>query len=184
MKYEFEKDASEFESIKEIIDFLKSDDDIKIRVNAYEEWDGFFQLTNDKKSDNIKHIDLYDENGERIIMITKKDGKQEVSGDYSVDMDGNDYDMRKQTYEDTVYLWQNGFVDKDFLIDKLNEFVDEENDNLSAELHDFFDFLDMPQDVHAVMELFQVSDQTGNDEYSWHAESYINDNGVDLIFCK
>ena len=183
-KYKFEKNASEFETIKEIIDFLKSGDDIKIRVEAYEDWDGFLQLTNDKKSDNIKHYNLYDENGDQIIMITEKDGKQEVSGDYSVDMEGNEYDLKKQTYEDTVYLWEKGFVDKVFLIDKLNEFVDEDEDNLSAELYNFFDFLDMPQDVHEVMELFQVSDQTGQDEYSWHAESYINDNGVDLIFCK
>jgi len=183
-KYKFEKNASEFETIKEIIDFLKSGDDIKIRVEAYEDWDGFLQLTNDKKSDNIKHYNLYDEQGDQIIMITEKDGKQEVSGDYFVDYDGNEYDLKKQTYEDTVYLWQKGFVDKGFLIDKLNEFVDEDDDNLSAELYDFFDFLDMPQDVHEVMELFQVSDQTGQYEYSWHAESYIKDNGVDLIFCK
>ena len=34
VKYEFEKDASEFESIKEIIDFLKSDDDIYMHLNC------------------------------------------------------------------------------------------------------------------------------------------------------
>ena len=185
VKYEFEKDASEFESIKEIIEFLKSDDSIKIRVEACEEWDGYFQLTDDKKSDNIKHNNLYDqEQGDQIIMVTEKDGEQEVSGDYFVDLDGNEYDLKKQAYEGTVNLWQHGFVDKDFLIDQLNEFVDEDDDNLSADLYDFFAFLDVPQCVHDVMELFQVSDQTGNDEYSWHVEYYINYNEVNLIFCK
>ena len=186
VKYEFEKNASEFDSIKEILDFLESNDDIKIRVDAHEYWDGYFQLSKDKKTDNIKHHNLYDDAGDTIIAIDESDGKQEVNGDYA-----EGYDLNKQTYEDEVCIWAEGFTKKEFLINNLNEFVAEDKENESKSIYEFYDFLDIPQDSWEVMEVFEAADERsgagreeGLDEFSWHAESYVNSAGVDLIFCK
>ena len=185
-KYKYEKNASEFESNKEILDFLKSDKDIKIKVLAYEYWDGFFQLSNEKKKDNIKHQSINDDCGDEIISITEKDGKQIVSGDGA---DG--YDLKKQTYEDELCIWEEGFCSKDFIISKLNEFIEEDKDNASESIEYLFDYLDMPQDAWEVIELFDAKDgksgegrEQGLHEFSWHATSYVRSSGVELIFCK
>ena len=185
-KYKFLKNASEFESIKEIIDFLKSNEEVKIQVNAHEYWDGYFQLSNDKKSDNIKHHNLYDDGGDTIISIDEKDSKQVISGHYS-----EGYDLKKQTYEDELCEWEEGFTDKKFIINQLNEFIEEDKENASETIEYFYDFLDVPQSTYDVMELFEATNvrggagrEEGEDEFSWHATSYVRSSGVDLIFCK
>lgn len=186
VKYEFQKNASEFESIKDIIDFLKSNKDINIRVDAHENWDGYCQLSNDKQSETIKHHNLYKDGGDVIVSFTEKLGKQEVYGNYS-----EGYDLKKQAYEEDICIWAEGFANKEFIINELNQFIEEAEGNTSETIYEFYDFLDIPQESWQVMELFEVTDvksgsgrEEGVDEFSWHAESYVRSAGVDLIFCK
>ena len=149
VKYKFQKNASEFENIKEIIDFLSSEKEIIIKANAYEYWDGYFQLNDDQKSDNIKHSSLYNESGDEIISVNEVNGKQEISGDYA---DG--YDIKKQTYEDGYCIWANCQVEMDFLMDELNKYLSEDDDNAQNEIEYFYDYLELPQDSDEAIEFF------------------------------
>ena len=88
--------------------------------------------------------------------------------------------MKKKTYNEGICIWSEGFVSKEFIIDELNRFIDDDEGNLSESILEFYDFIDMPQDTWEVMELFEVKDDKsgvgkikGEDEFSWHAESYI-----------
>ena len=187
VKYKLKKNASEFENIKEIIDFLSSEKDIIIKANAYEYWDGYFQLNDDPKSDNIKHSSLYNESGDEIISVNEVNGKQEISGDYA---DG--YDIKKQTYEDGYCIWANCQVEMDFLMDELNKYLSEDDDNAQNEIEYFYDYLELPQDSDEAIEFFDngtdgdngIGREEGIDEFSWEATSYIRDAGVELVFIK
>tara|TARA_B100001564_G_scaffold68384_1_gene54045 strand:+ start:46 stop:597 length:552 start_codon:yes stop_codon:yes gene_type:complete len=177
------KSILEFDSIKEVLDFLESNDDIKIRVQAYEDWEGYFQLSKDKKTDNIKHHNLYDDAGDTIISFDEIDGQQVVN-EHS---EGN-YDLNKQTYEEEICIWAEGFTKKEFFINKLQEF---ETLLYEGKPESFEDFLNSFQDSWEVMEVFEVEEQKGGagrdrglDEFSWYATYYVNSSGVDLIFCK
>jgi len=187
VKYKFQKNASEFENIKEIIDFLSSEKEIIIKANAYEYWGGYFQLNDDPKSDNIKHSSLYNESGDEIISVNEVNGKQEISGDYA---DG--YDIKKQTYEDGYCIWANCQVEMDFLIDELNKYLSDDDDNAQNEIEYFYDYLELPQDSDEAIEFFDngtdgdngIGREEGVDEFSWEATSYIRDAGVELVFIK
>ena len=56
-----------FGNVKEIIESIKSNPNIKIFVEANEYWDGVYQLEEDKESDSIEHFDIYDCNDELAV---------------------------------------------------------------------------------------------------------------------
>lgn len=57
------KRASEFSNVGEIIKFIESEKDIKIKLEAYEYWSGVIQLKNENQSEGVDHFDIYDLNG-------------------------------------------------------------------------------------------------------------------------
>ena len=65
------KNIQEFDNIGEIIDYLNSNENIKVEISSEEWWSGFYQLKNDSESDNITHKNLYDDSGEEILSVNK-----------------------------------------------------------------------------------------------------------------
>ena len=192
VKYNFEKNASEFNDVKEILEFLNSDKQFRIRVDAYQYWNGFFQLKNDPKSDNIKHINLYHNYEELVITVNEVDGKQIVTGD-------SNYDVNKQTYDDGFCVWANTIIDREFLIKQLTEYLS--NDDNENEVYDFYQSLDLAEDPDTALEEFtsghngadKNSDLSidmnygkgrdfGVDDISWEVVSEIKDAGIEIIF--
>ena len=192
VKYNFEKNASEFNDVKEILEFLNSDKQFRIRVDAYQYWNGFFQLKNDPKSDNIKHINLYHNYEELVITVNEVDGKQIVTGD-------SNYDVNKQTYDDGFCVWANTIIDREFLIKQLTEYLS--NDDNENEVYDFYQSLDLAEDPDTALGEFtsghnradKNSDLSidmnygkgrdfGVDDISWEVVSEIKDAGIEIIF--
>ena len=192
VKYNFEKNASEFDDVKEILEFLNSDKQFRIRVDAYQYWNGFFQLKNDPKSDNIVHINLYHNYEEPVITVNEVDGKQIVTGD-------SNYDVNKQTYDDGFCVWANTIIDREFLIKQLTEYLS--NDDNENEIYDFYQSLDLAEDPDTALEEFtsghngadKNSDLSidmnygkgrdfGVDDISWEVVSEIKDAGIEIIF--
>ena len=185
VKYKFEKYDYEFENIKEIFDFLESNDDIKIRIEASTEYDGFCQLINDKRIDNIKHHNLYHD-GEEVITFSKKEDEIVMLPFYKK------YDMQKQTYKCNICEWQLGFTNKEVLINLLNKFVNEDDENAFETIHEFYNFLEIDLGhCYEAAELFSLEYQQrgegrffGIDEYSWSLGNFKRYTEVSLIFCK
>ena len=67
------KRASEFSNVGEIIKFIESEKDIKIKLEAYEYWSGVIQLKNENQSEGVDHFDINDLNGESAVSV--KNGK-------------------------------------------------------------------------------------------------------------
>ena len=69
-------------SINEIIEFIKSNPEIEIKIDGFQEMDGYFQLSSDVESESIKHTDLFDGyNGQILTVETDKEGNQTVEFD-------------------------------------------------------------------------------------------------------
>jgi len=192
VKYNYEKNASEFNDVKEILEFLKSDTEFKIRVNAFQDWSGFFQLKNDPTSDNVKHINLYHNYEEPVITVNEVDGKQVVTGD-------SDYDVKKQTYDDGFCVWANTIIDREFLIKLLTKYLS--NDDNENEIYDFYQSLDLAEDPDTALQEFTSGYNRANknsnisidmnygkgrgfgvNDISWEVVSEIKDAGIEIIF--
>ena len=76
------KRASEFSNVGEIIKFIESEKDIKIKLEAYEYWSGVIQLKNENQSEGVDHFDIYDLNGESAVSV--KNGGVTIGEDYEL----------------------------------------------------------------------------------------------------
>ena len=77
----------------------------------------------------------------------------------------------------------------DFIINELNKYIDEDDDNTQNTIEDFFDYLDLPQDSDEAIQYFEGTNveygtgrEEGLDEFSWEATSYVREAGVDIFF--
>ena len=93
------KFASKFDTIKEIIDFLNSDNDIKVDINTEEYWDGLIQLRNDSSSGEAQHKISSSENGDEVMVVKIKnmEREEELSNWDNFNSD-EELDLKKNQY--------------------------------------------------------------------------------------
>lgn len=177
------------DKIKDLINFLETNN-IVIKASAYEYWDGFCQLKSDTQSDDVKHQSIWNESGDQIINVKEINGKQEVS---LCEWAGEGFDLKKKVYEEELCIWANGDVDKDSFIGDLEEFFSDNEGNPDLTYDDFYDNLieDAPQDSDEAIDIISCTNikygcgfSEGEDDFSWHATSYVNQAGIDLSFFK
>jgi len=170
------------DTIRDIKKLIKSNPQIKIKIEAYEEWDGFFQLSDDKPSDSIKHYPLdCRSNGEILSIVKDKNGNEQVK--LNEDFIGDEFDLQKQAYEGTYFIWENGIVNNDKFLELVDEFIDEGNNPDESNIDDFISFCEeneyIRQDPESIYE-FDITEvnsgcgrEIGVDEFSWTFESYV-----------
>tara|TARA_B100000475_G_scaffold119059_1_gene86877 strand:+ start:720 stop:1301 length:582 start_codon:yes stop_codon:yes gene_type:complete len=101
-----EKRILEFDSIDEVLEFLKKHENIKIQVSRMIEYNGFYQLLDDKKDEAGHTL-------EEIKNIAEAEGY-----DLWGDSPDEDYDLNKPVYEASAGIeqWANGYTSKATLI--------------------------------------------------------------------
>tara|TARA_X000000368_G_scaffold412795_1_gene399752 strand:+ start:738 stop:1355 length:618 start_codon:yes stop_codon:yes gene_type:complete len=190
-------------SINEIIEFIKSNPEIEIKISGFNRMDGYFQLSSEIESKSIKHTDLFDEyNGHILKVETDKEGNQTVEfhpefkeRSVHLSLTGEPHEnffpnLKKQIYQDYYYEWEEGIIENKSFLKHLNEFV-EENDENSNEC-DFDGFIEHIQDsfgcfIDEVAGAFDVNDgkcgkgrEVGIDELSWCFSDYLKDGQIDI----
>ena len=168
-----------FGNVKEIIESIKSNPNIKIFVEANEYWDGVYQLEEDKESDSIEHFDIYDCNDELAVSV--KNGEVTVGEDYE------GYNLKKKAYEDRYYIWAKALIDKEELLKSLNEFLEEDNYDEASDLPEYFEYLGLPQTPDDAISYFvntKDEDGIGRDigiyDICWSSEVYVRQAEVEL----
>ena len=171
-------------SINEIIEFIKSNPEIEIKISGFQERDGYFQLSSDPKAGANIGWELSDELKEDIVW--------QNSGTTSLENLKAEWlpNMKKTLHQDYYYEWEEGIIENKSFLKHLNEFV-EENDENSNEC-DFDGFIEHIQDsfgcfIDEVAGAFDVNDgkcgkgrEVGIDELSWCFSDYLKDGQIDI----
>lgn len=179
-------------TVNEIIELVKSNPKIKIKIIADEYWDGYFQLSSDVESESIEHNDIYDpENGDIITVETDENGNQNVN--YDKEMVG-DINLKKQIYEGRYYIWAEGIIENKSFLKCLNEYINDEEVEADPNENDIYDFIQycqdyghIYQDAASINDYFNIKEfkegsgrKIGLDEFSWNFESYVRSADVEF----
>tara|TARA_B100000768_G_C11173623_1_gene329824 strand:- start:34 stop:564 length:531 start_codon:yes stop_codon:yes gene_type:complete len=172
------KRASEFSNVGEIIKFIESEKDIKIKLEAYEYWSGVIQLKNENQSEGVDHFDINDLNGESAVSV--KNGKVTIGEDYE------GYDIKKRPLETKFYNWGSGEIDKDEFLTMLNDFINVESND--SDFNEFIDHYVHSEDYDETFETFEAENtqegcgqEFGVDHISWKVFQDINEFSVDFL---
>tara|TARA_B110000879_G_scaffold182481_1_gene240538 strand:+ start:682 stop:1236 length:555 start_codon:yes stop_codon:yes gene_type:complete len=145
------KEFSDFETIAPLKNYLKSNPNLSLEINAVEKWDGWCQLKEDEKKEKVKFYDIFSEIHEEVITVIKNnDGTQNVKFH---DSHENGFDYKKEVYESDYFTWAKVIIEIDFFLEKINEFIDENSED--DDLYDFFEFLDFGSKPEGIIEYFE-----------------------------
>ena len=182
-----EKSILEFGSIDEVLEFLKSHDNIKIKVSRSIDFGhGFCQLVDDKEGKGGRKSSEF--MGKRTI-----EELENMSNElYRVlDEDDVEYDLNKPVYDCRIEQWANGYASKATLIKILEEakesswwpeFDDEELSELDTFITDSGGH--EPDDWMKYFDAFDVTSILSNEkgkEMSWGVYWFLEDEEWDII---
>lgn len=176
--------GSDFKNIKELITYIETNKDIKVKVEAEEYWGGWYQLKNSKKCQGVIVKEIYDSSGDLAIKLKEKNGKQIVEFG-----DGYDegYDSNKQLKDGKFHIWGIAEISKENILKMLREFGEEESFD-----SDFLDFINYHihncNEIDEAYELLNISEfevgkgeDFGVDDISWSVEEDINNFSMELV---
>lgn len=167
-----EKRLFDFSNVEEALKFLKTHDDIKIKVSRSVQFDGFYQLIDDKE-----------EKAER----TMKELENMAGGELWSDMPEEDYDLNKPVYQSRgIEKWANGYTSKANLIKVLNELINCEQRYWTSELEEEINGHSgsYPEDWMKYFDAFDVKSGVRNrkgKEISWWGHYYTQSEESDII---
>ena len=186
-----EKRIGEFGCIDEVLEFLKSHDNIKIKVSRSIDFGhGFCQLVDDNEGKGGRKSSEF--MGKRTIEelenMTAKSGNELYR---VLDEDDIEYDLNKPVYDCQIEQWANGYASKAALIKILEEakesswwpeFDDEELSELDTFITDSGGY--EPDDWMKYFDAFDVTSILSNEkgkEISWGVYWFLEDEEWDII---
>ena len=186
-----EKRIGEFGSIDEVLEFLKSHDNIKIKVSRSIDFGhGFCQLVDDNEGKGGRKSSEF--MGKRTIEelenMTAKSGNELYR---VLDEDDVEYDLNKPVYDCRIEQWANGYASKATLIKILEEakesswwpeYDDEELSELDTFITDSGGY--RPDDWMKYFDAFDVTSILSNEkgkEMSWGVYWFLEDEEWDII---
>ena len=178
------KNASDFSSVKEILDFLYKNELVKVGVFASEYWKGYFQLSNYSSPNKVIHTDLFGESAGEAIKIINEGDEITIEGSYA-----KGYDLKKQAFYGQFHYWGTGIIEKEKFLNRLEEFVSENQEGLAGDIYPFLNYMDLsqePEELMGQLEAFNIIMATGQQEYSnnisWWAPDEIKDVRFEFFF--
>ena len=172
------KSILEFNEVQEALEFLKTNDNIKIKVSLRNEWDGFYQLVGDDEEKAGRTL-------EEIKNMVEATGYS-----WYEDSPDEDYNLNKPVYESRAGIkhWANGYTSKSTIIKMLKEFDGKEYDYFEWDSLNDHLIGNITSDPDKWMEYFEAYDvKSGvttrkNKEISWWASTYKEDEDWDIVF--
>ena len=186
-----EKSILEFGSIDEILEFLKTHDDIKIKVSRSIDYGhGFCQYVDDKEGKGgRKSSEFMDKcTIEELENMTAKSGNELAR---VLDQDDKEYDLNKPVYHCWIKQLANGYTSKPNLIKILEkakestwwpEYDDDELSELDTFITDSCGY--EPDEWMKYFDAFDVTSVLSNDkgkEISWGGYWFLEDEEWDIV---
>ena len=173
-------------SIYEIIEFIKSNPEIEIKISSFEEYDGYFQLSSDAEAGANIGWKLEDDIKEDIVW--------QNSGTTSLENLKDEWlpNMKKPLYQDCYFEWDEGIIEHKSFLEHLNQFVEQDDENGSeCNINDFIEYMQecCGRDPDNVRDEFNLKDDlTGgigrevgvDDEFSWYFSDYVEDAEINI----
>ena len=166
-------------SINEIIESIKSNPEIEIKISGFQERDGYFQLSSDPKAGANIGWELSDELKEDIVW--------QNSGTTSLENLKAEWlpNMKKTLHQDYYYEWGEGIIENESFLEHLSEFVEIDEDNGNEfEIDEFIGYLEENEgsNIDAITDVFDMKEdkygvgrEIGADEFSWCLSDYTKD---------
>ena len=181
------KSFKDFETVGLLKKHLISSPNLICEVSAKESWNGWYQLREKELEKEFKFYDIFSEIADEVINVEKNpDGTQNVIVNENYK---NGFSLLKEVYEEGYITWAKGTVEKDFFVEKINEYINLNSEN--DDPYDFFDFLDFGSNPDGIVEYFKsnksesgVGTEVFLNDITWYVPNFVNWGEFDFMFKK